>query len=339
LQKPAEFLPDVSGPTAPTVWHFPGWTREKTLEFLASCGLSEHQRVVLSATSALTVTTNGSSITPSADAVLSLSRESRAMIYGQLARSADNIAYQHPFRIRLAEADSWFARSGLPASKVDLAKKLCYRRGNALCFADVEIAHRFLNRSEFTRLLRALYSSDTLLLRLRVEPGDSIDQLAAYWSHGGHTSSVKALLQSVANFGGGEIDVADLLPPLPRMWLYTYPQAPLSSPSEGDCFSTSLNFFRASAEKSFLQPAARNDAFRRHYRVVPKWERLGDIIVFADARGATLHACVFVADDIVFTKNGAQNSHPWVFMRLDLVRELYAETGSEQIYVFRWTDS
>jgi hypothetical protein len=318
--------------------HFAGRTREQTIAFLDSCHLSPAEREDLTRSNTLTTAAEGCWIKPAAETVLSLTQESRETIYAELAKDSKNVSQQFPFRIRLALGDSWFTQVGLPAEKIQLAQKLTYRQGQALCFADVEIARRYFNRTEFAMLIGALYSSDTLLLSLRVEPGDPVENIAAYWARGWQKVSVKALLQSLANAGGGEIDVVDLLPPLPRAWLYTYPTASVTNATEEDCFSSSLNFFRDSADKGFLQPAIRNGTFRRQYHTIPKAERFGDIFVFADASGATQHACVYVAEDIVFTKNGAQNTHPWVFMRLDAVRVLYAQTNS-QTYVFRLRDS
>ena len=339
LEKPAEMLPALLEPMPPTRWHFPHASREETLAFLDACHLTSEQRSALTTSNALSAGKDGSWINPPAETVLSLSQQSREAIYAELVRSAENIAYQHPFRIRMAIADAWFTQVGLAPERVQLLRKLTYRRGNALCFADTEIAHRLLRGAEFKALIRALYSSDTLQLRLRVEPGDPIDTIAGYWARGWQKSSAKALLQSLANTGGGELDVVDLLPPLPRTWLYTFPNAPITGESAADCFSTSLNFFQQSAEKNFLQPSVRDATFRRQYQVVPKADRFGDVIVFADARGITQHACVYVADDIVFTKNGAQNTHPWVFMHLDSVRVLYGESDAAQTYVFRLRES
>ena len=73
---------------------------------------------------------------------------------------------------------------------------------------------------------------------------------------------------------------------------------------------------------------------RKNYRVVDQADRLGDVIIFVDAQGVTQHACVYIAGDIVFTKNGAQNTHPWVLMRLDQMRSLYSEPGGQTV-VFR----
>jgi hypothetical protein len=339
LEKPTEMLPELTEPLPPTRWHFADRTREETVAFLDTCHLTAEQRQELIASNVLVTAKNGCWITPPAETVLSLSRPSREALYAELARSPDNVAYRFPFRIRQAMGDDWFTEVGLPLERVQLIQKLTYRRGNALCFADTEIAHRLLGGAEFKALIRALYSSDTLLLRLRVEPGDPVDTIAGYWARGWQKISARALMKSLANAGGGEIDVVDLLPPLPRTWLYTFPTASVRGESAADCFSTSLNFFQQSAEKSFLQPAVRNETFRRQYHVTPRAERFGDIIVFADASGATLHACVYVAEDIVFTKNGAQNTHPWVFMHLDSVRALYSESDETKTHVFRLRES
>lgn len=322
-----------------TRWYFQGRSRDEVIAFLRQCHLTADQLASLVTSNVLTSANDGCWIHPPVETVLSLSEPARETLYGELAGSAQNVAYQHPFRIRLGTEDRWFSQVGLPTNKVQLLRKLTYRRGHALCFADTEIAHRVLSGGEFKALIRALYSSDTLQLRLRVEAGDPVDVIASYWARGWQKSSTRALLQSLANAGGGELDVVDLLPPLPRTWLYTFPNAPATAESIADCFSTSLSFFQQSPEKGFLQPAIRDATFRRQYHLVPRAERFGDVIVFADAKGITQHACVYVADDIVFTKNGAQNTHPWVFMHLDSVRVLYAETEESKTYVFRLRES
>jgi hypothetical protein len=229
----------------------------------------------------------------------------------------------------------WFARVGLPDDKIQLVRKLVYQRGETLCFSNPEVARAYLASHEFSALLRALYSSDTIFIRLWVQTNDPIDQIAAYWGMGGREESLKPLLKSAARTPGGTgIDLDRLLPPLPRTWLYTYPSRPKDAPSAGDCSWTTQNFFGTAADDRFLEPGSRVNEIRENYQVVDRAERLGDVIVFVDAQGLTQHACVYVAGDIVFTKNGAQNTHPWVLMRLDQMRSLYSEPGGQTV-VFR----
>ena len=121
----------------------------------------------------------GCQVTPAPDVVLSLSQLSRERIYAELEKSPQNVAQRHPFRIRAADAGMWFTRVGLPEDKIQLVRRLVYQRGESLCFSNPEVAKSYLTPQEFSALLRALYSSDTLFIRLRVQTNDPIDQIAA----------------------------------------------------------------------------------------------------------------------------------------------------------------
>ena len=51
--------------------------------------------------------------------------------------------------------------------------------------------------------------------------------------------------------------------------------------------------------------------------------KYGDIYLFTLPNGDVLHSCVHLADNIVFTKNGATPSSPWILMTLDDVIAFY----------------
>jgi hypothetical protein len=335
LERPVELQPDAEQNLHPTRWHFPHFDATQTAAFLAECGVPAETRKALVAPLAI-LGTQGCVLTPPPSAVLELTPQVRAKIYEELGKSPPNVPQRNPFRIQPAHADRWFSDSELPADKVELLQKLTYLQGDTLCFSDAEVARHFLGADEFRALLRALSSTDALLLRLRLEPGDAIEPLARYWGRGGRVSAVRALLHSVAKVpGGAEIDVAALLPPLPRAWLYGYPDPPEHGQPGPDCYWSSLNFFHKTPDDRFLNPVMRSEEFRRHYEVVPRPEQLGDIIVFIDAQQITQHACVYVAEDIVFTKNGTQLTHPWIFMRLPDVQAIYADKQRLSTVVFR----
>jgi hypothetical protein len=51
--------------------------------------------------------------------------------------------------------------------------------------------------------------------------------------------------------------------------------------------------------------------------------RLGDVILFQRNATEAIHTCNYIADGIVFTKNGGALGHPWLFARLDDLMEFY----------------
>ena len=57
---------------------------------------------------------------------------------------------------------------------------------------------------------------------------------------------------------------------------------------------------------------------------------------FLDAKnGDAFHSCVYIADDIVFTKNGRNVLSPWIFMKLDEVKKIYLFDDNGRIQGFR----
>jgi hypothetical protein len=59
-----------------------------------------------------------------------------------------------------------------------------------------------------------------------------------------------------------------------------------------------------------------------YYRIYSGFQ-LGDLIVFMTGPSDIIHSCVYIADDVVFTKNGSRPSNPWMFMRLEDMKDFY----------------
>jgi len=70
------------------------------------------------------------------------------------------------------------------------------------------------------------------------------------------------------------------------------------------------------------------------YQTVEAPYRFGDVLCFLD-EGEGLHTCVYVADDIVFTKNGDSVLAPWVLMQLQDVESIYRRSPSTRIQGYR----
>jgi hypothetical protein len=50
---------------------------------------------------------------------------------------------------------------------------------------------------------------------------------------------------------------------------------------------------------------------------------MGDVVAYMDSRGLPVHASSYIADQLVFTKNGRNALHPYIFMRTESLLELY----------------
>jgi hypothetical protein len=96
--------------------------------------------------------------------------------------------------------------------------------------------------------------------------------------------------------------------------------------SGGDCFWTALNFFNDPSEVQLSNITSSVEFLFRDYTSMRGAPRYGDVLLFLENEKPT-HACVYIADDVVFTKNGANYHQPWTLMRM---RDMMPRYASEQ---------
>lgn len=67
--------------------------------------------------------------------------------------------------------------------------------------------------------------------------------------------------------------------------------------------------------------------------------QFGDILFFLDnATGDAFHSCVYLADTLVYTKNGRNILSPWVLMTIDDVKKVYLYRGNGRVQGSRRKD-
>ena len=64
-------------------------------------------------------------------------------------------------------------------------------------------------------------------------------------------------------------------------------------------------------------------ALRTNYYVVEYGYQLGDIVALLDEDGDLFHVAVYLADGLVFTKNGTSPVAPWTIMALSDLTAFY----------------
>jgi hypothetical protein len=216
-----------------------------------------------------------------------------------------------------------------------------YRRGGCLLFADLQsVARELTDQAELLRLSRVLLRERTSLVKLNVHRGDDLEKLVWYWGRGGREDDVRPLLESlVQSRRGQQIDILHLLPPFARRHLYTYPlPARRAIGALPDCFWTALNFFNEAADDELLDATKVKQTFRGNWRYVADSPQLGDIAMFHDEREVAHHAAVYLADDILFSKNGSMLSRPWVLARREQLQQLYWRDAPLAVRYFRRVD-
>lgn len=324
IEPPADFLPSDKDAFGPTHWYFAGYSPEKLREFFNGCGLPPNQLAALTNGSAWDNQPDGVLITPNDELVISLNESARKKIYSALAVSQINKLQFWPFKSQAKDSDEWFAGAGLSSQTLALVRKLTYRRGDYLCLSDIFVLFPHIQTAaERQNLIKRLCRSSTLLMKLRVKPDTDVDALADYWATGPHNKDIIALLDSLRNFSGGvTIDVAHLLPSFARKRIYTF-SPPMNDPAmpTPNCYWTAMNFFNDPPDNRYYDNDFLQNTLSQNYTEVFQ-PHFGDVIVLYNAENVPIHMAVFIADDVVFTKNGFNNFHPWTLMKWnDLVSE------------------
>lgn len=319
IEPPEDFVPAAATTPRPLRWTLRGAEAADPEALWQKAGLDAAQREALAGPARRTLAGDTLVLHPDPAAVAALRPEARAIIYTALATQPENPAQNDPFRVRSDALNEWFDQSILPADVIAFTRTLLYPRNHSILFADADLVLPRIARSE-TRIdfIKNLSRKSTLLIHLRIDAGSEVDALAGYWGQGRRRKDVKPILQSLHRRpGGGTLDVAHLLPAFARSLLYTYPEPSTHAHAAArDCHWTSLNFFRLTPDDRFTDIDTVRETLVRDYAPVSGSSTLGDLIVFTEPGGRVVHSSVYIADDIVFTKNGATFSTPWQFSQL-----------------------
>jgi hypothetical protein len=337
IEPPVEFVPSEWA-SKPTRWFFGNQSRRQVEDLFAGAALTKAQRRSLLAATR-EESAGGVTVMPDRDLVLDLSPEARERIYTVLAAYPENTFHFQPFRYPADAVAEWFPDSSLRQQTKTLIKRLLYKRGTSMAFSDPEIVLNTLQSTEEKSVLfKTLARRPTLLVKLRLEPNTDIGAMAAYWGVGSRSKDIHSLLASLSRQPYAmDIPIVHLLPRIPRERLYTYPSSdPDSVETTYDCHWTSLNFLRRVPNDEFAtNMQAVVNALENEFQPVQDNPVMGDILVFVTFDGKLVHSCVYVADDIVFTKNGRGWNTPWTLMMYKDVVSLYSAVFPITVRVYR----
>jgi hypothetical protein len=335
LCRPPRAVPDDFPPPPPLEWHFEGLAERQVEELIEASDLTAPQRAALRDRTHWRQTASGWRLSPPLEVVQELSAEARQRIYAVLGRSQSNPFHCDPFRFAPEKFDGWLAESGLTPEHQALFRRLSYRAGDFVCFSDLALLERVCTREELVRLDRSIAQTPALLVKVRISSPADIEPLLRYWSHHEQTPAMKPLLEALARVPGGvAISVSALFPPFPRRRLYTFPDPKVDSIRQ-DCFWTAMNFFNDPPDPRFSDWRYTAEVLHARYKQVTGAREFGDVLLIVDQQQRALHACVYVADDVVFTKNGADLLQPWVLMRLSQVMKRYPCEPPARLVTYR----
>ena len=338
LPYPEGVLPDGSERLQSPKWAFPGFSTGRLVHFLSSCDLRPAQRRILLDPKYCNITSNGCVITPPATLIWSLSSKARQQIYSALGRNQNNYAQRFPLRFSPDGFEERLTQSGLNGRELAKIRRLAYTNSGIVCFTDLEAVRKVLAPDRFNDLIEAFYEVPAFTLRLHVAPDSDIDALVKYWGKGGREQLIRPLLKALTRVpGGASISLGFLMPPFPRVRLYTFPDS-WNDPtvSRQDCLFTALNFFNTTPDTNFLNQAYCQKTLDEQYVPIAEDPVYGDLIVLLNSTGQAVHTSVYIADDFVFTKNGVNHTQPWVLMRMaDMMAIYFGPANSGRIMILR----
>ena len=318
ISPPAELLPVKTVEEAGTTWLFPCVGVKMLAAFLEEAGVPEGLIAWLTDPARMKAAGGGVEVRPDVRGLAELPPAARQKIFRALNSLPGNRSGLTYFY--LADLDRRFAAEDVDAATVKKFKSWCVTHGDYAIFSGLaEMLSEMASPDAKLRFLKALSQQKTLLLRLHVSPESDVEALTAYWAKGESGMDVKELLSSVSAVPGGTwLDVVELLPKWPAADLHSFPK-PGDAPEPGvrhDCHWTAFNFFRDPPDPRFGRADAVREAIMEEYTTVEGAPQYGDVVMLSLPGGSIIHSAVYLADDVVYSKNGDTPVHPWMLSRI-----------------------
>lgn len=338
LAQPDEYLGyTLDFANHPPQWTFTGLTRDEAKHMMLTSGLPP-ALAARAVSDSLSETSGGTTIVhPDKTLLTSLSSGVRAKLYGNLAKLPGNPSMVYPFCFPRKSFDQWFGVGTNDTRAMALVRSLLYPRGDGLCFSDLEfVMSQTPSEKERMEILRLLCRQSAVLARVRIRPDTDINKLLAYWNRGGSLDHLRPLIESVSRLpDGGTVSLLYFLPKFARERLYTFPMPPQPGDPVMDCHWSSMNFFNEQPDNRFTGTTNTVPFLQTNYDQVAAPSRYGDVILILNDTGKPIHSVVYLADDLVFTKNGYNYAQPWMLMRLEDLLVRYTAEGSPKMLVYR----
>ncbi len=338
LEAPASMLAEMPKPNSVPRWCFPGAdeTSLRTLFKEAAIPASVQERLfspqrMLAKDGVLT-------LFPILDDLEALTTDQRSVVYAELAKSPLNEFQCDPVYVLGGDVEDWLRGAHLSDELKNVVKRMTWRRGRALVFSDVSalLSHTHSD-TDVTEIFQLMTRVRTLVADLMLPAGIDWKPLAKYWTAGRESTDTLPMLVSAAERNSiSSLDITHLLPPIPRRRIYSYPTTELISRGRmPDCHWTSLNFFNTMPQDYFLDTRLAAAHLVENYNQVEPPYQFGDVLCVQNEAKNVAHSCVYVADDMVYTKNGENTLMPWLLMWMKDVEDIYLTSPEWHIQGYR----
>lgn len=339
LDQPLEYVSFEETASRMPAWHFIQTPPAGVRALMAGCGMSEAQVEAAVSGSRLVYDGTNSTVCPGEDVVMSLGAETRGCLYTLLAQWPENTLMRQPYHVSDEDLDPRMVRAGVDGAVIQRVRGLLYPRGGNRYFSDLEVVLGHIPTEDGRlALLKALSHQTATLASLRLRPGCDIDKLLGYWAGvpGVRAKDLRPLLESIRDApGGGSLNLIYLLPPFARSRLFTFPLPAGEGEIRGDCHWSALNFFNDPPDDRLKDIEYASALVREAYYPIGRPSRCGDLVFLLDEAGGVVHSAVFLADDLVFTKNGINFGQPWILMRMNRLLEVYTFSSEPKSVYYR----
>jgi len=337
LEAQDTLLAAVAKPNSVTRWVFEQTTETAVRGVLLRCEVPAGVTDRLLDPARRVATGNVISLYPSVDDLVAISPASRSALYAELAKSSANEYQRDPVYILGGDLTDWLMDAGLSEEQKDLFRKLVWKRGEALVFSDIQALLTLAKTSaEVLSTFRAVTRVRCLIIELQLPLKGDRNQFIEYWSAGQTDAPRLTFVNAITKRRAPQtVDITHFLPSLMRQRAYTFPEIELGLKGRfPDCHWTSLNFFNITPKEYYLDTRLAAAQLVENYTTVEMPYKYGDVLCFLDG-GEGLHTCVYIADDIVLTKNGDGILAPWALMQIKDVDSIYRRSPTTRIQGFR----
>lgn len=311
-------------------WTFPDRSPDLVRERLRRNGFDDATREAIA--SQVRCDGTGCAFDPSDELVLSLPATPRSRLYREFGASRGFAFAVTPYH-RPRAFTPWEQVAPTPATR-DLFARLTWVEGASQFFVDVPTACSVLTDREervaFLSLVRRRYSLD---VRVRVPAETPAETVARYWTLSGRpVDPARVARVRDARDHAQAVPLRELLDPWPARRVNEFPRP---AEPDRDCFWTTTHFAEPVESGEAPVPEVFAADLAARWREIPRSElRYGDAVVLWGER-LPEHAMVYLADDLVFTKNGRARSRAWVVARMPEVMLDYPNVRAVRAYRLR----
>jgi hypothetical protein len=343
LEQPEEYVSFEATTDRVAAWTFTNCTLKQTREILVGSGMSSGLIESTLAAEKVEDTPKATIVRPGDEVVTAMPNEVRAKLYSTLAQWPENRYMANPYHLPSEDFSALLAGTDVPPAALELLKKLTYTQAGKRVFSDPEaVLHLIPTAEGRLHLMKMLTYQTAVLARLRLRPDTDVDKLLGYWGAmpGVRTKDLRPLLDSIKKTPeGGTISLLYFLPPFARERLYTFPLPAEAGDVKMDCHWTAMNFFNDIPDPRFQDNAYASNFIKENCYQIGKPSKVGDLVFLLNSKSEVIHSAVYIAEDLVFTKNGINFAQPWILMRIPNLREVFTQGEEPKVAYYRRKES